>query len=94
MVTLYELKDHERVAGPKTSRGLIDTGWHGALRDLSALPRHLMAELRCDHGPECATREKVKDFVAEGISRRRRRAATVALGHSDLMITEYGSSRR
>ena len=57
--------------------------WHRALRDVSAFLRQFTADLRCDHGPESAAREQFDDFVAQDIARRRRRAATVALGHSD-----------
>jgi hypothetical protein len=46
VVTLYELRDHERVARPKTSRGMGGTGWPGVLRDVSALLREFTADLR------------------------------------------------
>jgi hypothetical protein len=83
VVALQALKDHERVAYATSSPGSAGMEWHRALRDMSALLRQFTADLRCDHGPDCATREQFDDFVAQDIARRRRRAATVALGHSD-----------
>lgn len=87
VVALQALKDHERVAYATSSPGSAGMEWHRALRDMSALLRQFTADLRCDHGPDCATRERFDDFVAQDIARRRRRAATVALGYSVEAIT-------
>jgi hypothetical protein len=88
VAALQALKDHERAAYARSSPGSAGTDWHRALRDMSALLRQFTADLRCDHGPESATCERFKETVAEDIARRRRRAATVALGHSDETFIE------
>jgi hypothetical protein len=80
VVALQALRDHERVAYEKGSPGSAGTDWHRALRDITALLREFTADLRCGHGAEYAQGEPLDEFVAEDISRRRRRAATVALG--------------
>jgi len=80
VVALQALKDHERVAYEKSSPGSSGTDWHRAFRDISALLRQFTADLRCGHGPEYAQVELFESFVVDDISRRRRRAATVALG--------------
>lgn len=80
VMALQALKDHERAAYGPEAPGTAATDWHRALRDLGALLRQLSAELRCAHGPEDATEERVGEYVARDIARRRRRAATVALG--------------
>jgi hypothetical protein len=85
---LQALKDHERVAYAATSPGSAAVDWHRALRDLSALLRQFTADLRCDHGTEFAERETFEEFVKGDISRRRRRAATVALGDPEDPSTE------
>jgi hypothetical protein len=48
--------------------------------------RQFTADLRCSHGPEYASRSTFGDFVVDDISRRRRHAATVALGHPETAI--------
>ena len=88
LVALQALKDYERIAYATSSPGSAGMEWHRALRDVSALLRQFTADLRCDHGPDCATREQFDEFVLKDIARRRRRAATVALGHSDEANTE------
>ena len=80
VMTLQALKDHERVAYGPDAPGTAATDWHRALRDLTAMLRQFVAELRCGHGPDDATSERVEQFVARDIARRRRRAATIALG--------------
>jgi len=80
VMTLQALKDHERVAYGPDAPGTAATDWHRALRDLSAMLRQFNADLRCGHGPDDARIEQVEQFVARDIARRRRRAATVALG--------------
>jgi hypothetical protein len=87
VVALQALKDHERVAYAKNSPGSGGTDWHRAFRDITALLHQFTADLRCGHGPEHASRATFDDFVVEDIARRRRRAATVALGHPE-NITE------
>lgn len=83
VVALQALKDHERVAYATTSPGSAGMEWHRALRDMSALLRQFTADLRCAHGPEHADPAALDEFVLKDIARRRRRAATVALGHSE-----------
>jgi hypothetical protein len=68
------------VAYAPSSPASSGTDWHRAYRDVSALLRQFTAELRCDHGPESAELEAFEEFVAKDIARRRRSAATVALG--------------
>lgn len=80
VMALQALKDHERAAYGPDAPGTAATDWHRALRDLGALLRQFSAELRCAHGPDDATEERVGEYVARDIARRRRRAATVALG--------------
>jgi hypothetical protein len=80
VMTLQSLKDHERVAYGPDAPGTAATDWHRALRDLTAMLRQFSADLRCGHGPEDAVNEQVEQFVERDIARRRRRAATVALG--------------
>lgn len=80
VMTLQALKDHERVAYGLDAPGTAGTDWLRALRDLTAMLRQFSADLRCGHGPDDATSEQVDQFVARDIARRRRRAATVALG--------------
>jgi len=80
VITLQALKDHERVAYGVDAPGTAATDWLRALRDLSAMLRQFSADLRCGHGPADAAIEQVDQFVARDIARRRRRAATVALG--------------
>jgi len=80
VMTLQALKDHERVAYGVDAPGTAATDWLRALRDLSAMLRQFSADLRCGHGPNDAAIEQVDQFVARDIARRRRRAATVALG--------------
>jgi hypothetical protein len=83
---LQALKDHERAAYAPTSPATFGTDWHRALRDLAAMLRQFTADLRCSHGPEYASRSTFGDFVVDDISRRRRHAATVALGHPETAI--------
>ena len=83
VLALQALKDHERVAYATSSPASSGTDWHRAFRDITALLRQFTADLRCGHGPERAEREFFDDFVDEDIARRRRHAATVALGHSE-----------
>ena len=83
VVALQALKDHERVAYEKSSPGSSGTDWHRAFRDITSLLRQFTADLRCGHGPECAEVKRFDRFKEDDISRRRRRAATVALGQSD-----------
>lgn len=85
---LQALKDFERAAYGPTSPGTAALEWHRALRDVSALLRQFVADLRCDHSPEWAQRDTFEKFVEGDISRRRRWAATVALDHSDESTTE------
>jgi len=80
VMTLQALKDHERVAYGPDAPGTAATDWHRALRDLTAMLRQFSADLRCRHGPDDARIEQIEQFVARDIARRRRRAATVALG--------------
>ncbi|MFI4971082.1 MAG: hypothetical protein ACHP7H_00260 [Hyphomicrobiales bacterium] len=80
VVALQALRDHERVAYAKSSPGSAGTDWHRALRDISAQLRQFTADLRCGHGAEYAEGELFDKFMADDIARRRRRAATVALG--------------
>jgi hypothetical protein len=80
VMTLQSLKDHERVAYGPDAPGTAATDWHRALRDLTAMLRQFSADLRCGHGPADVSIEQVDQFVARDIARRRRRAATVALG--------------
>jgi len=80
VMTLQALKDHERVAYGVDAPGTAATDWLRALRDLSAMLRQFSADLRCGHGPADAAIEQIDQFVARDIARRRRRAATVALG--------------
>jgi len=82
-VALQALKDHERVAYATTSPASAGTDWHRAFRDLAALLRQFTADLRCGHGPEYNDPATFDDFVVEDSARRRRRAATVALGHPE-----------
>ena len=83
VVALQALKDHERVAYAKSSPASSGTDWHRAFRDITSLLRQFTADLRCGHGPEHAEKETFDHFVKEDIARRRRHAATVALGHSE-----------
>jgi hypothetical protein len=83
VVALQALKDHERVAYEKSSPGSSGTDWHRAFRDITSLLRQFTADLRCGHGPERAETKRFDRFIEDDISRRRRRAATVALGQSD-----------
>ena len=85
---LQALKDHERVAYAATSPASSGTDWHRAFRDITMLLHQFTADLRCGHGPEHTTREAFDVFVVEDIARRRRRVATVALGHSDETTNE------
>lgn len=80
---LQALKDHERVSYAKNSPGSGGTDWHRAYRDITALLHQFTADLRCAHGPEYVEETTFKDFVQEDIARRRRRAATVALGQPE-----------
>ena len=80
VMTLQALMDHERVAYGPDAPGTAATDWHRALRDLTAVLRQFSADLRCGHGPDDAAIEQIEQFVARDIARRRRRAATVALG--------------
>ena len=80
VMTLQALKDHERVAYGPDAPGTAGTDWHRALRDLTAMLRQFNADLRCGHGPADVSIEQIEQFVARDIARRRRRAATVALG--------------
>jgi len=83
VLALQALKDHERVAYATSSPASSGTDWHRAFRDITAMLRQFTADLRCGHGPEHAERKSFDDFVKEDIARRRRHAATVALGHSE-----------
>ena len=83
VVALQALKDHERVAYDASSPASSATDWHRAFRDISGLLRQFTADLRCGHGPEYAQDELFDTFVTNDIARRRRRAATVALGLGD-----------
>ena len=83
VVALQALKDHERLAYATSSPASSGTDWHRAFRDITAMLRQFTADLRCGHGPERAEEETFDDFVKEDIARRRRHAATVALGHSE-----------
>jgi hypothetical protein len=80
VMTLQALKDHERVAYGPDAPGTAGTDWHRALRDMTAMLRQFSADLRCGHGPADVSIEQVDQFVSRDIARRRRRAATVALG--------------
>jgi hypothetical protein len=80
VMVLQALKDHERLAYGPDAPGTAGTDWHRALRDLTSILRQFSADLRCGHGPDDAGNEQVNQFVARDIARRRRRAATVALG--------------
>jgi hypothetical protein len=83
VVALQALKDHERVAYATTSPASAGTDWHRAFRDLAALLRQFTADLRCGHGPEYVDPATFDDFAVGDIARRRRRAATVALGRPE-----------
>ena len=83
VVALQALKDHERVAYDQSSPASSATDWHRAFRDIASLLRQFTADLRCGHGPEYGDIELFGMFVANDIARRRRRAATVALGLGD-----------
>jgi len=83
VLALQALKDHERVAYAKSSPASSGTDWHRAFRDITAMLRQFTADLRCAHGPGHAEEETFDHFVKEDIARRRRHAATVALGHSE-----------
>jgi len=83
VVALQALKDHERVAYEKSSPGSSGTDWHRAFRDITSMLRQFTADLRCGHGLDCAEAKRFDRFKEDDISRRRRRAATVALGQSD-----------
>ena len=83
VVALQALKDHERVAYATTSPASAGTDWHRAFRDLVTLLRQFTADLRCGHGPEYEDRATFESFVVEDSALRRRRAATVALGHPE-----------
>ena len=83
VVALQALRDHERVAYAKSSPGSAGTDWHRAFRDIATLLRQFTADLRCGHGAEYAEGELFDKYVAEDLARRRRRAATVALGESE-----------
>jgi len=85
---LQALKDHERVSYAKSSPASSGTDWHRAFRDITSLLRQFTADLRCAHGPESAERESFDDFVRGDIARRRRHAATVALGHPEESTAE------
>ena len=83
VVALQALRDHERVAYENGAPGSAGTDWHRALRDITAMMRQFTADLRCGHGAEYAEGELFDRFVAADLARRRRRAATVALGESE-----------
>src|ERR1039458_3864019 len=83
VLALQALKDHERAAYATSSPASSGTDWHRAFRDITAMLRQFTADLRCAHGPEHAERKSFDEFVHEDIARRRRLAATVALGHSE-----------
>ena len=83
VVALQALKDHERASYDAASPASSATDWHRAFRDVTALLRQFTADLRCGHGPEYGDVELFGMFVANDIARRRRRAATVALGLGD-----------
>jgi hypothetical protein len=83
VVSLQALKDHERIAYAKSSPGTGGTDWLRAFRDITTLLRQFTADLRCTHGPEYVDLATFDVFVVEDISRRRRQAATVALGHAE-----------
>jgi hypothetical protein len=80
VMTLQALKDHERLAYGPDAPATAATDWHRALRDLTAMLRQFSADLRCGHGPDDVSTEQVDQFVSRDIARRRRRAATIALG--------------
>lgn len=80
---LQALKDYERVAYAPNAPASGGVDWHRALRDMTSVLRQFTADLRCTHGPEYAEVATFEDVVARDIARRRQRAATVALGHSD-----------
>jgi hypothetical protein len=82
VVALQALRDHERVAYERGAPGSAGTDWHRAFRDIATLLRQFTADLRCGHGAEYAEGELFDKYVAEDLARRRRRAATVALGES------------
>jgi len=83
VVALQALRDHERVAYARGAPGSAGTDWHRALRDITAMMRQFTADLRCGHAAEYADGELFDKYVAEDLARRRRRAATVALGESE-----------
>jgi hypothetical protein len=83
VVALQALRDHERVAYDQGSPASSATDWHRAFRDISGLLRQFTADLRCGHGPDYGKSELFDTFVTNDIARRRRRAATVALGLGD-----------
>jgi hypothetical protein len=83
VVALQALKDHERVSYDQSSPASSATDWHRAFRDISGLLRQFTADLRCGHEPEYAQVELFDTFVTNDIAKRRRRAATVALGLSE-----------
>ncbi len=89
VVALQALKDHERASYDASSPASSATDWHRAFRDVTALLRQFTADLRCGHGPEHGDVELFGMFVATDIARRRRRAATVALGLGDEDDTHY-----
>jgi hypothetical protein len=84
VVALQALKDHERVAYAPSAPASSGVDWHRAFRDVSALLRQFTADLRCVHGPEHLDSATFDDFVLKDISQRRRRAATVALGQTEV----------
>lgn len=84
---LQALKDYERVAYAPSSPASAGVDWHRALRDMTALLRQFTADLRCTHGPDYGEAATFEVAVAEDIARRRRRAATVALGQPDEAFT-------
>ncbi|MFI5034994.1 MAG: hypothetical protein ACHQFZ_02175 [Acidimicrobiales bacterium] len=82
VVALQALRDHERVAYQSGAPGSAGTDWHRAFRDITAMLRQFTADLHCGHGAEYAEGELFDSFVAEDLARRRRRAATIALGET------------
>ncbi len=89
VVALQALKDHERASYDVASPASSATDWHRAFRDVTALLRQFTADLRCGHGPEYGDVELFGMFVANDIARRRRHAATVALGLGNEDDTHY-----
>jgi len=83
VVTLQALKDPRARRLRDDLAGAAGTDWHRAFRDLAALLRQFTADLRCGHGPEHVDPATFDVFVVEDNARRRRRAATVALGHPE-----------